>query len=219
MRDLALSAALATVGDDLHYTAVRLASHPDTQPLAGDFANYVAQVDSVAEAHKGLLRGIAKADANAAGARVLVEAFVTGLQVTALGVCKQDRTDPRFRTLFPEPASAIVDYGEAKLRQWLDGVGLALAKLQEPELVAEAGAANMLLADWDALQAAQAAAATANAQHDASVRTPLRATVNAARRDLHADLTKLATKTKRDRRWVESFFRAAARGKAPGGQA
>ena len=32
-----------------------------------------------------------------------------------------------------------------------------------------------------------------------------------ARRDLHADLSKLATKTKRSKRWVESFFRAGSK--------
>jgi hypothetical protein len=155
------------------------------------------------------LRGIAKADAQAAGVRVDVEAFVGGLQVIALGVCKQDRTDPRFATLFPDAASTVQGYAEAKLRKWLDGIATVLPKQADKELQAQAPAAAKLLATWDVTEAAQAAADTTNTQHDASVRAPLRAKVSDVRRDLHADLTKLATKTKQSRRWVESYFRSA----------
>ena len=70
------------------------------------------------------------------------------------------------------------------------------------------GQIRKLLTTWDATEAAQAAADTANTQHDASVRAPLKAKVNDVRREVYADLIKLATKQKLGKRWVESFFRA-----------
>lgn len=215
MKDLALATALATVGNDLYFTFVRLLARPETKPLAPDVEKLLAQVDAVDAEHKARLRAIAKADAQAAGTRADVEQFATTLQVTALGVCKQDRQDPRFRTLFPDPASAVVAYDQAKLRKWLDGVATALPGMADKEFKALAGTAKQLLPAWDASEAAQAAAATANSQHDASVRTPLKAKVNNARRDLYADLTKLATKSGHGKRWVESFFRTARPAKQP----
>ncbi len=208
MRDLALDTALASVGDDLYFSIVRLGAHPDTQPLAAGVTKLLAKVDATVVEQHGLQRSIAKADATAAGTRADVDGFVGDLQVTALGVCKQDRSDARFATLFPDAASTVQGYDEPKLRKWLDGVATALPKMAEKELQAHAAAAKKLLATWDTTEAAQAAAATANSQHDASVRTPLRLAVNAARRDLFADLTKLATKSQRSKRWLESFFRS-----------
>jgi hypothetical protein len=211
MQDISLKLALETVSDDLFFTLVRLGTHADTQALAPDLSKLLAQVDATAAAHTGLLRGMTKANALAIGARADVEAFAGDLSVTALGVVKQDRKDPRMQLLFPDAASTVQAYDEQKLRKWLDGAATALPGMADKELKDRAATAKNLLKAWDTAEVAQAAAATANTQHDATVRVPLRTTVNAARRDLHADLSKLATKTKRSKRWVESFFRAGSK--------
>lgn len=209
MRDLATSIALLTVAEDLVYSEARLNARPDTKALAPTLQKLLAQTDAAQTEHVALLRAIARADAAAAGARTDVEAFCGDLQKILLALVAQDRQAPLFRTYFAQAASTIQRLDEAGLRKWLDGAATALAAATETALKAQASTAKTLLATWTAAETAQAAAATANTQHDASRRAPLRAAVNAGRRDVHADLTKLALKTRRSKRWVESFFRAA----------
>jgi len=209
MRDLAPAIALLTVAEDLVYTEARLFAWTDTKPLAVSITNLLTQVDAAQAAHVGHLRSIARADASAAGARAEVELFCGDLQKKLLALVAQDRQAPLFRTYFAEAASTIQTMDEASLRTWLDGAATALAASADKDLKAQGVIAKNLLAKWNEAERAQAAAGTANSQHDASARQPLREAVNAGRRDVHADLTKLGTKHKRSKRWVESFFRSA----------
>ncbi len=214
MHDHPTTIALAMVAEDIVFTQARLEAHAETQPLAPAIAKLLAKVDATQAEHTALQRAIAKADALAAGARADVETFCEDLQNILLALVAQDRQAPLFRTYFAQAASSIEALDEAGLRKWLDGVATALAVAAEKALKAEAAKAKKLLASWTAAETAQAAAGTANSQHDASQRVPLRTAVNAGRRELHADLTKLAVKTNRNKRWVESFFRKG-RGSKP----
>lgn len=207
MHDHPTSIALATVAEDIVFTQARLEAHAETQPLASAIAKLLAKVDAIQAEHTALQRAISKADAVAAGARADIEAFCEDLQNILLALVAQDRQAPLFRTYFAQAASTIQALDEAGLRKWLDGVATALTVAAEKALKVEAAKAKKLLASWTAAETAQAAAGTANSQHDASQRVPLRTAVNAGRRDLHADLTKLAVKSNRNKRWVESFFR------------
>ena len=209
MRDLPLTLGLDTVGDDLFYTVIRLEARPETKALAAVLQKQLTAVDATDVAHRKLQRVVARAAAEAAGARLDVEDFAENLQEALLPLVKQDRTAPLFRTYLPDAVSTVLTYREAELTTWLDSAVTAFATAPEKELKALLPQATTVQAAWLKAEVAQAAAVKANGRHEESVRTPLRQDVNVARRDTYADLTKLAGKLRRKKRWVESFFRSA----------
>ncbi len=213
MRDLAPTAGLDAVAEDLHFTVCRLQRYPSTAPLAKPIQGLVANCDSVdADHQKKLRRAIAKADADAVGCRGEVQTFATNLQIELLAVVKQNRRNPLFLLYFPKaPASALSAADHDKLRTWLCDAIAALAKDTTKALAGQHQQGVKVLADWDAAENARDAAQGANRQHGTGVRDPLRGTVNTARRDLHADLVKIGNQEGRGKHWAATFFRAVKR--------
>ncbi|MSQ83056.1 MAG: hypothetical protein EXR77_09100 [Myxococcales bacterium] len=130
-----------------------------------------------------------------------------------LGIADQDRRDPRFTKYMTKPASELADLDRAGLRAWLTAVVDAGANEADKTIAALVKPAAKLRDGWDAAQANRDSAEAAVALHRTTVREPLVAAVNAERRTLHASLVQVAVKEKRGKKWPETFFRKAAKGK------
>ncbi|MBM4346375.1 MAG: hypothetical protein FJ100_23615 [Deltaproteobacteria bacterium] len=149
-------------------------------------------------------------------------------QIDANGLTSADGS--AFLRRLPAPAADgrrfVHGLGQAANSRAPPGVGVAAARCQRPchprdgaateadkAITAPVKPASGLRDKWDAAEAKRDSAEAAIVQHRTTVKEPLIAAVNAERRNLLASLVQIATKEKLGKKWPESFFRPARKGK------
>ena len=217
MQQIAPTRALAEFADDLAYHGFRLANHKLTVGLGPAVTAKLAATDACRADETTHGRKILSADATAAGARSEAELFCVRFGKFLLGHVNQNRSDPRFTTYYAKAPSAIVGGDIADLSAWLVGVAQAVAQETDATVAAAAQPAVQLAAGWQAARHGQLQAEQSNRQHGEAVRMPLRESVNALRDKNWLALRQLATANGLGKRWPESFYRKAPKGK-PGPQ-
>ena len=199
---------LRDLADELVFTTSRTDADALAKQLGAPLIDLLVKTDLVDDAYKKILRAITKADAAAAGARDEVETWCAEFQKVMLGIVKQDRSDPLFLKYFRDAASTIQSMDIEGQLNWLQGIVKPLSAEPDKAMAAQGVVAAGLLKKWLLAMEQQNTAVKANEQDKVTVRDPLRKAINNARSDLYADLTKLKTKHKKTKKWVDSFFRS-----------
>lgn len=196
-----------TLESEVLFTEAALNADPEAQALAGETADWLAQVDAARAADRAFRLHEAKVDARRIVANGRLDSACLAFGKRLLGACNQDRESPRFRRFFPKAPTVFVrqalDKQVANVFGWL-------ATTDEPTLEEHRTALTTWATACREAQDQTAALGPKRGENEAR-RMKLADDLTRERDGLHRELSELAADKGLARDWADLFFRTTRR--------
>jgi hypothetical protein len=207
MRKIPLNASLLVFWQNLVFLEGTLLAHPETKDLAEPVTKPLDEFTTILKLDLDTRRGVLQGQAKGTIADGFVDEALRALFSATLHLVNQNRKRPEFTTLFWSHIGDVVRYA---LKRQIE-VALEIVRKLGMNLYSKAfrdehtAALEPRIAEGQAVLEEQRKAELARADARFEIRA-WKEDVNAVCMSIHGDLTKIASKTKRGKDWVESFF-------------
>jgi hypothetical protein len=207
MRKIPLHASLLVFWQNLVFLEGTLLAHPETKDLAEPVTKPLDEFTTILKLDLDTRRGVLQGQAKGVIADGFIDEALRTLFSATLHLVNQNRKQPEFTTLFWSHIGDVVRYA---LKRQVE-VAVDIVRKLGMNLYSKAfrdehtAALEPRVAGGQAVLEEQRKAELARTEARFEIRA-WKEDVNAVCMSIHGDLMKIASKTKRNKEWVESFF-------------